>query len=140
MPGPQASVIELSKKAQRALENLASSHRTEQQIAKRARIILEAAAGQDAGTISRIVGVTRKTVYNWRQRWLCLAPLPMEELSVRERLEDLPRAGAPPTFTADQRCQLEAMACLDGGGDGEALAPELESILQGWTQPAFRTQ
>ena len=36
--------------------------------------------------------------------------------------------------------QLEAMACLDGGGDGEALAPELESILQGWTQHAFRTQ
>ena len=36
--------------------------------------------------------------------------------------------------------QLEAMACLDGGGDGAALAPELESVLQGWTQPAFRTQ
>ena len=36
--------------------------------------------------------------------------------------------------------QLEAMACLDGEGEAPALAPELESILQGWTQPAFRTQ
>lgn len=122
MPGPQAAVIELDKKAQTSLENLASSHRTEQQIAKRARIILEAAAGHDAGTISRIVGVTHKTVYNWRQRWLALAPLAIEEISVRERLEDMPRPGAPPTFTADQRCQLEAMACAAPEQSGRPIS------------------
>lgn len=111
MPGPQAAVIELSQAAKETLEQLVSSHRTEQQIAKRARIILAAGAGQDAGTISRMVGVARKTVSNWRQRWLNLEPLPLAAISVQERLEDLPRPGAPPRITADQRCELEALAC-----------------------------
>jgi hypothetical protein len=32
-------------------------------------------------------------------------------MSVEERLEDLPRPGAPARITADQRCQIEALAC-----------------------------
>ena len=32
-------------------------------------------------------------------------------LGVEERLEDLPRPGAPPRITADQLCQIEKMAC-----------------------------
>jgi putative transposase len=47
----------------------------------------------------------------WRQRWLDLQPLPLSELSVKERLEDLPRPGAPPRITADQICRLVALAC-----------------------------
>lgn len=37
--------------------------------------------------------------------------LPLDELSVEERLEDLPRPGAPARITADQRCQMEQVAC-----------------------------
>lgn len=122
MPGPQATELKLSGEAKESLEKLVSSHSTEQQIAKRAQIILEAAAGKDARTISRIVGVARKTVNNWRRRWLGLAPLPLEEISVRERLEDLPRPGAPPTFTADQRCQLEALACAAPEQSGRPIS------------------
>jgi transposase len=32
-------------------------------------------------------------------------------LSVGERLDDLPRPGAPARLTADQICQMEQMAC-----------------------------
>ena len=35
----------------------------------------------------------------------------MDELSVEERLEDLPRPGAPSRLNADQLCQIEQMAC-----------------------------
>jgi transposase len=32
-------------------------------------------------------------------------------LSTEERLDDLPRPGAPAQFSADQRCQIEQLAC-----------------------------
>ena len=47
----------------------------------------------------------------WRQRWLELQPIPLTEMSVQERLEDLARPGAPLQITAEQRCQIEALAC-----------------------------
>lgn len=111
MPGPQAKKIELSPEAEKELKDLVTGHKTEQQLAKRASIILHAAKGKDNGTIRDKVSVSRKTVVNWRKRWLALEPIPLSELSAKERLEDLPRPGAPAVFTADQRCQLEALAC-----------------------------
>ena len=35
----------------------------------------------------------------------------LKDLSIEERLEDLPRPGAPSSLTADQICQIEQMAC-----------------------------
>jgi putative transposase len=35
----------------------------------------------------------------------------MEDLSLEDRLQDAPRPGAPAKITADQRCQIEALAC-----------------------------
>ena len=46
-----------------------------------------------------------------RQRWLAGQVIPLSELSVEERLQDLPRAGKPSVITADQRCQIKALAC-----------------------------
>jgi hypothetical protein len=40
-----------------------------------------------------------------------LQAIGIEELSVEERLEDLPRPGTPAQITADQICQIEKMAC-----------------------------
>jgi putative transposase len=111
MPGPKATPITLSEEMRRALEKLERGHKTRQQIAKRAKMIRLAAVGQDNGSISREVGVNRDTVILWRARWLALKPIPLDELSAEERLEDLPRPGAPARITADQRCQLEALAC-----------------------------
>ena len=47
----------------------------------------------------------------WRARWLGLAAVPPEALSVAERLVDAPRAGGPCRITAAQVCQLTALAC-----------------------------
>ena len=44
-----------------------------------------------------------------------IEPFELTDLSVEERLEDLPRPGAPARITADQRCQIEQLACESAG-------------------------
>jgi len=111
MPGPKPPEITLSVEARRGLRILLMGHNTRQQIAKRARMLLLAEEGEDNSAIGRAVGVSRLTVKQWRERWLSLEPIPLDELNVEERLEDLPRPGGPVRITAEQRCQLEALAC-----------------------------
>jgi hypothetical protein len=51
------------------------------------------------------------TVRLWRDRWAGLQGIDLETLSLAERLQDAPRPGATPKFTAEQRCQMAALAC-----------------------------
>jgi transposase len=111
MPGPQAVEVNVSEAAKGELEALVKGHKTGQQIAQRARMILLASQGKSNAEIGREVKVERLTVKRWRARWALLEPIALAELSVEERLEDLPRPGAPARITAEQRCQMEALAC-----------------------------
>ena len=40
-----------------------------------------------------------------------MQPISLDDLSIEDRLEDLPRPGAPPRLTADQICQIKELAC-----------------------------
>ena len=111
MPGPQPEQIELSDKARRDLKKLAAGHTTGQQKAQRARIILKAAEGRNNAEIAREVKQSIDMVRLWRRRWRELEAIGLEDLSIAERLDDLPRPGAPSRLTADQVCQMEQMAC-----------------------------
>jgi transposase len=111
MPGPKPPQIELSEVEKRELEKLVSRHTTGQQKALRGRIILRAAEGKSDSAIVRELKVSMDMVRLWRRRWLVLQPISLEDLSVEERLEDLPRPGTPARITLDQRCQIEQMAC-----------------------------
>jgi putative transposase len=111
MPGPKALVINLSEEALTGLNKLIKAHQTGQQLVLRARIILAAGQGQSNAQIARELGVEVDTIRLWRSRWQMLEPIPLSDLSVSERLADLPRPGAPARITADQRCQIEALAC-----------------------------
>jgi len=111
MPSPKPLPLELSEQEEFELHKLVKRHNVAQQIALRGRIVLAAGAGGNNSQIAREQGVNLHTVRLWRQRWLDLQPIPLHELSVEERLEDLPRPGAPARFTAEQRCQIEALAC-----------------------------
>jgi putative transposase len=111
MPGPQPEPIELSDQARQDLEQLAARHTTGQQKAQRARIILKAAEGKNNADIGREVKQSIDMVRLWRRRWRALEPIGLDDLSVEERLEDLPRPGAPSRLSADQVCQIEPMAC-----------------------------
>jgi putative transposase len=94
-----------------ALHALLRRHATPQQIVLRARIILAAAEGQSNAQIARSFGVTLDTVRLWRSRWMAFQPIPLDELSPEERLADAPRAGRTPRITAEQVCQIVALAC-----------------------------
>ncbi len=111
MPIPKAVRLKLSEAEQQGLEKLVNRHTVGQQIALRGRIVLAAGAGQTNSQISQELGVSMKTIRVWRGRWLELQPLAESDLSWEERLEDLPRPGAPAKFTADQICQVVAIAC-----------------------------
>jgi putative transposase len=47
----------------------------------------------------------------WRDRWTALQDIPLADLDVAERLADAPRPGAPARITAEQVCQVIALAC-----------------------------
>jgi transposase len=111
MPGPKPETIELSAIARQELERLVARHTTGQQKAQRARIILKAAEGKNHAQIGKELKVSVDMARLWRRRWLELQPIALDDLSVEERLEDLPRPGAPSHITADHLCQIEQMAC-----------------------------
>jgi putative transposase len=111
MPGPKPAEIRLSEAERQALEKLVHRYGTGQQKALRGRVILLAAAGKNNSEIARELKQSVDMVRLWRRRWLELRPIGLEDLSVEERLEDLPRPGTPPRLTADQICQIEQLAC-----------------------------
>lgn len=111
MPNPKPLPVSLTDAERQELERLVRRHTVGQQIALRSRIVLSAAAGKNNSQIAKEEGVALDTVRLWRQRWLDLQPISLTDLSVEERLQDLPRPGVPPRITADQVCQITAMAC-----------------------------
>jgi putative transposase len=111
MPGPKPRPINLTDAERQGLELLVRRRSTGQQKAIRARIVLQAADGKNNQEIVRDLNVSVDTVRLWRQRWLDLQPISLDDLTVEERLDDLPRAGRPSRFTADQICQIVQLAC-----------------------------
>jgi transposase len=111
MRGPKPTPIHLTDEERQGLEKLIQRHTIGQQIALRGRIILAAAEGKNNTQIAREMSITLDTVRLWRKRWLQLQDISLDDLSFEERLQDLPRPGAPAQITADQRSQIEALAC-----------------------------
>lgn len=107
MPWPTAPKITLSNSDEDVLEALASAHKTPQQIAVRARIILLAGASIGNREIARRLKKRNRTVRRWRNRWhdshACQ--------SVAQRLADEARSGRKATYTPEQICAIVAMAC-----------------------------
>ena len=111
MPSPKPLSVKLTGAEESELKKSGKRHKVAQQIALRSRIVLAAGAGKNNSQIASDQQVSLDMVRLWRQRWLDLQPIPLADLSVEERLEDLPRSGAPARITAEQRCQIEALAC-----------------------------
>lgn len=111
MRGPKPHVLTLNEKEQNELEALVHRHSTPQQMALRGRMILAAAEGKNNSQIARELEVCVDTVRSWRMRWIGLQAVPLADLSARERLEDIPRPGKPSHITAEQTCQIVALAC-----------------------------
>jgi transposase len=107
MPLLAADPVSVLPEQREALEHLIRTRSTPQQLALRARMIVQAADGVGVRASARELGVWPKTVRYWRKRWREAT----DRQSVAERLADAQRSGAPATFTAEQICALVAMTC-----------------------------
>src|SRR2546428_5355012 len=103
MPKRATQVI-LSEKEQQELEQITKRHRSEQQQAQRARMVLAAAQGHSNAQIARELKINVDTVRLWRERWVGLQGIDMARLRIGARLQDAPRTGKPPKVTAGKRC------------------------------------
>lgn len=111
MSGPAPTAVELRAEERADLGRLVRAHTTAQRVALRAQIILAAAEGRNNAQVGRQVGVSREAVRLWRDRWVGLQAVPLDELSVEGRLADAPRPGAPARIGAEQVCAVVALAC-----------------------------
>ena len=107
MPRGAAAIV-LSREERCALEQLRRCASTLQALARRARMILMAGDGARVDETAACLGVWRKTVSQWRGRWLSAS---RSGVPVWERLSDAPRSGTPARITAEQICRIVALAC-----------------------------
>jgi len=122
MRGPTPPMVTLTADERQGLEALVRRHTTAQQVALRARVTLAAADGLNNAQIARQLGVDVDTVRLWRQRWLGFQAVTLEDLSVEERLTDAPRPGRPAQMTAEQVCQVIALACEAPSTSGRPIS------------------
>ncbi len=104
--GRHAAPIVLSCEERAGLGRLIRASSTPQQVALRARMIILADEGLTIVETAARLGVWRKTVSQWRRRWLS-----GRGGSVPARLSDAPRIGAPARITPEQVCAIVALAC-----------------------------
>ena len=119
--GPEPKPIQLSERQKRILEEIVRCRHTPQYESLRTKIILEANLGSRNQHIADKLALSRTTVWQWRIRWLN-AGEHLEKIEsqsndkelrkvIRSVLDDNPRSGCPPTFSAEQICQIVAVAC-----------------------------
>lgn len=104
---PTVAVV-LTEAERIRLESLARRSRTAPQLARRARIVLACAAGNNNKTVARRMRLTPATVGKWRARFL------------RDRIDGLldePRPGAPRTVT-DEQVEQVVVATLETSPPG----------------------
>ena len=113
MSGPRPPEVTLSPRHRALLERLARRATSPQRLVRRVAIILAASDGGNNEQLAQRLGLARETVQIWRARWLAAGPrLAAAEADgsdeatltklIRAELTDAPRAGAPPTFSAEQ--------------------------------------
>lgn len=127
-----AASITLTERQERTLKKIGTDRRSEHRYHQRAIIILRAAAGESNRLMAKRMNVSREFVQRWRWRWgrnkEVLSKLEVEEENrayfegVLKILSDEPRAGHPLKFTAEQVCQIMAIACEKPQDSGHILS------------------
>lgn len=64
---------------------------------------------------------TLDTVNLWRNRWVTLQDISLDDMSIEDRLQDAPRPGTPARITADQRYRIDAQACETPEGSARPI-------------------
>jgi hypothetical protein len=101
------------------LEEITRSRQLPHGLVQRAKIVLLAAAGNNSKTISQTLKLQEETIGKWRKRWLsasaqltaCEGKSKALWQIIEATLADAARPGIEPIFTAEQICQIIALAC-----------------------------
>jgi putative transposase len=122
MPGPKPVPIEVTDTQQRALQAIVNKHSEEHVLVIRAWIILMAHLGHSTRQIARYLHISEDCVCHWKARWREVAKTGLAETEVRPWLSDAPKSGKPPTITAEQWCQIMALAISDPKESGRPIS------------------
>lgn len=129
MPNQTSPKIALSERSRKIVEEIARQRSTEYRLVVRALMMLTMADGIGNNELALKHPMDRAVVRKWRNRWLDLT-LQLKNAEASEisnehlrnliltGLSDLPRNGAPPTFTAEQIVQIVAVSCEEPGKSG----------------------
>ena len=116
--GRRAQEIELTEAQKQILEHFSARRSQPYSLVQRAKVILEAATGEQNKRIGAHLGMHARHVQKWRVRWaeqverLGVINTATElEAAIQGVLRDRPRPGCPPTFSAEQMCRIIELAC-----------------------------
>ena len=117
----KAAKIQITEKQHRILQQVDRSATAPKRLSQRASVILRGFAGMLNVTIARELGLARKQVGLWRQRWQqsfdalvaieCCESQAALRRAIEDVLSDAPRSGSTGTFTAEQVTHILAVAC-----------------------------
>jgi putative transposase len=133
MPGPAAAAIAVSAVQRGLLRRLAQRQTAPQRLVRRAQVILALAVNPCVGAAARQLGLTRRSIRLWRDRWLqatdALARVQQEQASetalldlIEQALADAPRPGCPATFGPEQIVGIVAVACEPPSESGRPIS------------------
>ena len=113
--------LEISSRQEEILTGISRSSQLPHAQVERAKILLTLSTGESNLRVAQEIGCHPNTVSKWKMRWINHYPRvsqmegSLSDQEYKEQihsfLSDAPRAGRPPTFTAEQMCQLMAIAC-----------------------------
>ncbi|MDQ2716314.1 MAG: helix-turn-helix domain-containing protein [Chloroflexota bacterium] len=118
----RATEVKIGEEEHRGLVHLTKRHGSAQQLVLRAHIVLAAGEGKSNAQIAQDLSISVETVRLWRDRWATLQDLSLKDRGVEERLADAPRPGVPSRITAEQRCQMEVLACEAPSQSGRPIS------------------
>lgn len=101
--------LALTDQERQVLEGYCRKGTTEHRLVQRAEVILAVAAGNAYRAVAREVGQARNTVRKWSRRFATDRPA---------GVQDRPRAGRPPVFSAAARTQIIGLACRAPSDEG----------------------
>lgn len=129
MPGyyQKASPLPVSPNQRTVLEQIVRRSKSPQHHVLRARIILMGSEGLGNEAVAEKLSTSRRTVYQWRERWLvqhehlCQIEAETETetdekalfQAIQSILSDAPRSGTPAKYSAEAVCQMIAVSCED---------------------------
>ena len=133
MPGPAAAAITVSAMQRGLLQRLAQRQTAPQRLVRRAEVILALAANPCIDSVARLLGLTRRSIRLWRDRWPqaadALGRAEQEQASeaalldlIEQALADAPRPGCPATFGPEQVVGIVALACEPPSESGRPIS------------------